>query len=109
MDYERRIEKCPIGKCAIAILLAGFELGPPQQFRQARYALTPVNPNIRKSEVGLHADELETPLSLVIQPENVHMEKAIKEFPSFFLSSRWVVPDLQALPTEYSVTPVRNA
>ena len=57
-----------------------------------------VIPNIRKSEVGLHADELETSLSLVIQPENVHMEKAVKDMPSYSLSSRWVVPDLQQSP-----------
>jgi creatinine amidohydrolase len=57
-----------------------------------------VIPNIRKSETGLHADELETSLSLVIQPENVHMEKAVKDIPSYSLSSRWVVPDLQQSP-----------
>lgn len=54
-----------------------------------------VVPNIRKSESGLHADELETAVSLVIQPENVHLDKAVKWFPSWSLSSRWVgSPDL---------------
>jgi len=48
----------------------------------------------RKSEWGLHADELETAASLVIQPENVHMERAVKEFPSFVLSEKWIKPDI---------------
>ncbi|MFC1860915.1 creatininase family protein [Chloroflexota bacterium] len=51
-------------------------------------------PNIRKSEWGLHADELETSATLFIQPENVHMEKAIKDFPGFSLSERWVRMDI---------------
>ncbi len=50
-----------------------------------------VIPKIRKSSVlGFHADELETSLMLVIQPENVHMEKAVADRPSFSLSSRYV-------------------
>ena len=51
-------------------------------------------PKIRKSKAGLHADELETSLSLVIQPENVRMEKAVKETPEFSLSGKWVNPDI---------------
>lgn len=50
-------------------------------------------PKIRKSRCCLHADELETSLSLLIQPENVQMEKAVKEFPEFSLSEKWVKPD----------------
>lgn len=54
-----------------------------------------VMPKVRKSTVGfLHADELETSLSLVIQPENVHLDKAVKEFPSYSLSEKWVFPVL---------------
>jgi len=49
-----------------------------------------VIPQIRKSEAGLHADEMETSISLVIEPENVHLEKAGKWFPSYSLSKRWV-------------------
>jgi len=52
-----------------------------------------VIPKIRKSTICLHADELETSLSLVIQPENVYLDKAIKEFPSYSLSEKWVYPD----------------
>lgn len=52
-----------------------------------------VIPKIRKSTICLHADELETSVSLVIQPENVHLDKAVKEFPSYSLSERWVFPD----------------
>lgn len=56
---------------------------------------TEVVANIRKSESGLHADELETSLSLVIQPENVHLEKALKWFAGYSLSSKWLgSPDL---------------
>jgi creatinine amidohydrolase len=47
----------------------------------------------RKSSIGLHADELETSLSLVIQPQNVQMDKAIKELPGYSLSEKWVKPD----------------
>lgn len=50
-------------------------------------------PKIRKSKICLHADELETSVSLVIQPENVHLDKAVKEFPSYSLSEKWVFPD----------------
>lgn len=50
-------------------------------------------PKIRKSTICLHADELETSVSLAIQPENVHLDKATKEFPSFSLSKKWVTPD----------------
>jgi creatinine amidohydrolase len=44
---------------------------------------------IRKSQVMAHACELETSVSLIIQPENVHLDKAVKEIPSFPLSSKW--------------------
>ncbi|MBA7560020.1 Creatinine amidohydrolase [subsurface metagenome] len=46
--------------------------------------------HVRKSEAGLHADEIETSICLVIQPENVHLDKALKWFPSYSLSRRWV-------------------
>ncbi len=50
-----------------------------------------VIPRIRKSsELGFHADELETSLMLVIQPENVHMEKAVEDRPGYSLSERYV-------------------
>jgi len=55
---------------------------------------TDVSTKIRKSEWGMHADELETAATLVIQPENVHMERAVKDFPSFSLSENWVKPDI---------------
>ena len=53
-------------------------------------------PNIRKTKLCLHADELETSLSLVIQPENVRMDKAVKEIPEYSLSEKWVKPDFYA-------------
>ena len=52
-----------------------------------------VIPEVRKSKICLHADELETSVSLVIQPENVHLDKAVKELPSYSLSEKWVFPD----------------
>ncbi len=51
---------------------------------------------IRKSDAMKHAEELETSLSLVIQPENVNMEKAVKDRTTFSLSDRWVYPDFYA-------------
>ena len=51
---------------------------------------------MRKSNSMWHAEELETSLSLVIQPENVYMEKAVKDQTTFSLSSKWVYPDFYA-------------
>ncbi len=53
-----------------------------------------VIPEVCKSEVRLHADEVETSVSLVIQPENVYLDKAVKEYPSYSLSEKWVFPDI---------------
>jgi len=47
-----------------------------------------------KSDSGWHAEELETSLSLVIQPDNVHMDRAVKDQTTPSLSSKWVSPDL---------------
>ena len=52
--------------------------------------------DIRKSKTMLHACELETSVSLVIQPENVYMDRAVKDQPTFSLSSKWVYPDFYA-------------
>ena len=49
--------------------------------------------SIRQSEVMSHACELETSLTLVIQPENVHMDKAAEYLPGLSLSSKWVSAD----------------
>lgn len=48
---------------------------------------------MRKSKVMAHACELETSVSLVIQPENVHLDKAVKEIPGSALSSKWWAAD----------------
>jgi creatinine amidohydrolase/Fe(II)-dependent formamide hydrolase-like protein len=37
---------------------------------------------------------METSATMVIQPENVRIERAVKELPGFSLSSRWVQPDI---------------
>lgn len=52
-----------------------------------------VIPKIRKSTICLHADEIETSVSLVIQPENVYLDKATKDFPTISLSNKWAIPD----------------
>lgn len=49
---------------------------------------------VRKSGMGLHADELETSICLVIQPEKVESGKSVKDSPKLSLSSRWAIPDL---------------
>ena len=48
---------------------------------------------MRKSQVMAHACELETSVSLVIQPENVHLDKAVKESQSIPVSSKWFAAD----------------
>jgi len=48
---------------------------------------------IRKSQVMAHACELETSVSLVIQPENVNLDEAVKELPSIPVSSKWFSGD----------------
>ena len=49
-----------------------------------------VIPKVCKSTIGKHAGEVETSVSLVIQPENVHIDKVTKDFPSVSLSEKWV-------------------
>ena len=49
--------------------------------------------SIRQSELMTHSGELETSVSLVIQPENVHMDKAVEYLPRLSLSSKWVSLD----------------
>ena len=45
---------------------------------------------IRKSQVlAEYAGEMETAVSLVIQPENVQLDEAVKELPGIPLSSKW--------------------
>ncbi|MFC1971462.1 creatininase family protein [Chloroflexota bacterium] len=54
-----------------------------------------VIPRIRKSKVCSHADELETSLSLVIQPQNVYLSKVTtKDIPKLALSAKWDSPDI---------------
>jgi creatinine amidohydrolase len=52
--------------------------------------------NLRISEWGLHAEEVETAAYMAIQPENVYMQRSVKEYPAFALSERWVKPDICA-------------
>ena len=52
-----------------------------------------VVPEVCESKIRLHADEVETSVSLVIQPENVYLDKAVAEYPVYSLSEKWVFPD----------------
>jgi len=56
--------------------------------------VTEVIAKIRKSEICHHADELETSMMLVIKPEKVQMEKAVKWEPKFSLPKKFAFPDL---------------
>lgn len=47
----------------------------------------------RKSDVMAHACELETSVTMAIQPENVDIEQAVKEIQDLPLSSKWVSGD----------------
>lgn len=51
---------------------------------------------MRKSNMMYHAEELETSVSLIIQPENVHMERAVKDQTSFSVSKKWAFPDFHS-------------
>ena len=48
---------------------------------------------ILKSRPGLHAEEMETSLCLVAEPQNVDMSQARSEYPRFSLSAKWATPD----------------
>lgn len=50
-----------------------------------------------QSKPCLHAEEIETSVSLWIQPENVNMEKSYCEYPTLSLSEKWVTPDFYGL------------
>jgi len=45
--------------------------------------------DLRKSDVMAHACELETSLTLAIQPENVKLDEAVREVPDIPLSNKW--------------------
>jgi len=54
---------------------------------------------IRRSKAMLHAEELETSVSLVIQPENVYMDRAVKDHTTYSLPKKWIYPDFYASQT----------
>jgi creatinine amidohydrolase len=53
--------------------------------------------NTLKSKPCLHAEEMETSVSLVAQPVNVKMDKACSEYPTLSLSEKWATPDFYGL------------
>jgi len=54
-------------------------------------------PEIIKSKMGLHAEEMETSICLVAEPDKVHLEKASCEYPSYSLSEKWATPDFYGM------------
>jgi creatinine amidohydrolase len=48
---------------------------------------------MRKSQIMAHACELETSVTMVIQPENVQFDKAVKESQSISISGKWFSAD----------------
>ena len=52
-----------------------------------------VVPKVLKSKMCLHAEEMETSICMVAEPENVKLEKATSEYPSYSLSEKWATPD----------------
>lgn len=52
---------------------------------------------ILKSPPSLHAEEMETSLCLVAEPEKVNMSLASSEYPTLSLSRKWVTPDFYGL------------
>ena len=54
-------------------------------------------PKILKSPPSLHAEEMETSLYLVADPDKVDLSKAGTEYPKLSLSEKWVTPDFYGL------------
>jgi creatinine amidohydrolase len=54
-------------------------------------------PHLLKSKPGLHAEETETSLCMVIEPDKVDINKASIDYPVFSLSSKWATPDFRGM------------
>jgi len=52
-----------------------------------------VVPKVMKSKMCLHAEEMETSICMVAEPDKVKIEKATSEYPSYSLSEKWATPD----------------
>jgi len=50
-----------------------------------------------KSEMGMHAEEVETSICLVAEPDQVNLDKATREYPTLSLSSKWATPDFYGM------------
>ena len=50
-----------------------------------------------KSPPSLHAEEMETSLCLVAEPDKVDLSKADAEYPKLSLSEKWATPDFYGL------------
>lgn len=53
--------------------------------------------SLLKSPPSLHAEEMETSVCLVAEPELVDMSKAYAEYPTLSLSAKWATPDFYGL------------
>lgn len=54
-------------------------------------------PKLLKSPPSLHAEEMETSLCLVAEPDKVDLSKADAEYPKLSLSEKWATPDFYGL------------
>ena len=54
-------------------------------------------PKLLKSPPSLHAEEMETSLCLVVEPDKVDLSKAAAEYPKLSLSEKWATPDFYGL------------
>lgn len=76
---------------AVALQKANIDLPKARLYGVAWDALGfHVIPKIRKSKGGGHTGELETSIRLVIEPENLHLDKAVKGFVTRSLSPRYI-------------------
>lgn len=53
--------------------------------------------DLLRSPPSLHAEEMETSVCLVAEPELVDMSKAYSEYPTLSLSARWATPDFYGM------------
>lgn len=53
--------------------------------------------NILKSRPGLHAEEMETSVCLLAEPDKVDLSTAYAEYPGLSLSEKWATPDFYGM------------
>jgi creatinine amidohydrolase len=53
--------------------------------------------NILKSRPGLHAEEIETSIGLLVEPDKVDLSKGYSEYLKLSLSEKWATPDFYGM------------